>query len=817
MSTSRYVAKKLQPFITSRADLTQQFEKLEKEQKEEERLNDQYFDQLGKLEKEYDTLAHILEDYGKKTVGKQNGDSDQDQNLDSRIEKAVIETLGLYLLAGSRKEQLEALQEREMAKKQTALNLTLGKTAVNDLKILEDSNELNEEEYGYYVTLKSDDACMQVKIPATIKTFKELKQIIKTCFMLEENQIFCTDQMGNLFQDNMILLDQIYPPLYDLMKKYQPMVGIQVVKQVKLKEFIQSGDESLMSDDGARFFIKRYQTAKPVQKKIDWSQYLGYLNKFKYFIETVLFLIVLGLFLVVQIDQVKFTTSSSVITSFSKQMQISKSLLSPIKNISQLINQTLSYSNDNHQYPSYPLITGLLIQTLVKQVIYNFIQEKFEDCSILNNNQKQMFIDKNQSCLDFSTVLMDNLTEDYEFNKFNPSVYNQQFGGYVWELNLASQEDFNQNIELLFEKNWIKYNIKQSQFILNYFNSPTKRLIQVVITTIYLFNDMLLNFNTITLDSFDLNKPSETEDLYDEILFYLSILLLSSSFLDFFSIYLKTSKNPFVLLYQSYTELKSKQRKLQSKKKELSTLEQQDLQQKELIVGDYFILKVSVVYIVIKIPLIFDFVYILSNIAILIRGSIQRSYQDALDDIQINSTEFQDASQLIVPAFLLRIFTGILVIFLMTSIIRFLGNWSPYLKCYGLVMIRFNKQSSFLLLVLIFIISISAMSWSITIQGKLIGQDNFLYDFLGLLRCTLKYGMHNDLEDQGLENNYQKEISYSFDTRYLQYLIVLVITFIMIPIFISLMTQQVHNTKLEAKQKMIEMEKEKKEEQQKKK
>ncbi|CAD8102937.1 unnamed protein product [Paramecium primaurelia] len=808
MSTSRYVAKKLQPFITSKLELTQQLENLEKEQKEEERLNDQYFDILGRMEKEYETLVHILEDYNRRTVVKQNGDTDQDQNLDSRIEKAVIETLNLYLLGNSRKEQLEALQEREVAKKQSALNLTLGKTVITEQKQVEDENELNEDEYGYYVTLKSDHTSMEVKIPATIKTFKELKQIVKSCLMLEENEIFCTDQMGNLFQDDMNLLNQIYPPLYDLMKNYQPIIGIEVVKQVKLKELIQSGDESLLSDDGARYFIKRLKTTKPVQKKINWSLYLGYLNNFKYFIETILFLMVLGLFLVVQIDQVKFTTSSSVLTSFGKQMQVSKSLISPIKNISQIINQTLTYSNDNHQYPSYPLVTGLLIQTLVKQ-------EKLEDCSILNKNQKQMFIDKNQSCLDFSTILMDNLNEDYQFNRFNPSIYNEQFGGYVWELNLGSKEEFNQNIELLFQQNWVKYNIKQSKFILNYFNSPTNRLIQVVITTIYLFNDMLLNYNTITLDSFDLSKTSETEDFYDEIIFYLSILLLSSSLLDFFAIYLKTSDNSFIFLYQSYTDLKNKQKKLQSRKKELSSVEQQELQQKELIIGDYFIMKISVVYLVIKIPLIFDFVYILSNIAIIIRGTIQEVYMNALNDIQINSKEFQDASQLIVPAFLLRIFTGVLIIFLMASIIRFLGNWSPYLKCYGLVMIRFNKQSSFLLLVLIFIISISAMSWSITIQGKIIGQDNFFYDFLGLLRCTLKYGMHNDIGDQGLENNYQKEISYSFETRYLQYLIVLVITFIMIPIFISLMTQQVHNTKVEAKQKMIEMEKEKEENKQK--
>ena len=28
------------------------------------------------------------------------------------------------------------------------------------------------------------------------------------------------------------------------------------------------------------------------------------------------------------------------------------------------------------------------------------------------------------------------------------------------------------------------------------------------------------------------------------------------------------------------------------------------------------------------------------------------------------------------------------MLFLMLAINRFLGNWSPYLKCYGLVMIR---------------------------------------------------------------------------------------------------------------------------------
>ena len=45
-----------------------------------------------------------------------------------------------------------------------------------------------------------------------------------------------------------------------------------------------------------------------------------------------------------------------------------------------------------------------------------------------------------------------------------------------------------------------------------------------------------------------------------------------------------------------------------------------------------------------------------------------------------------------------------------------------------------------------YIISVCAMSWIVTIQGKLVNHDNFFYTFLGLLRCTLRFGLDNDIE-----------------------------------------------------------------------
>ena len=87
---------------------------------------------------------------------------------------------------------------------------------------------------------------------------------------------------------------------------------------------------------------------------------------------------------------------------------------------------------------------------------------------------------------------------------------------------------------------------------------------------------MLLNYNSITLESFDLTKSTETDDLYDDIIFYLSIILLSSSLLgknlllfisDFFGIYLKNSDNPFILMYKSYCDIKIKKKNCNRKKK----------------------------------------------------------------------------------------------------------------------------------------------------------------------------------------------------------------------------------------------------------
>lgn len=58
------------------------------------------------------------------------------------------------------------------------------------------------------------------------------------------------------------------------------------------------------------------------------------------------------------------------------------------------------------------------------------------------------------------------------------------------------------------------------------------------------------------------------------------------------------------------------------------------------------------------------------------------------------------------------------------------------------------------------------MSWIVSLQGALVGHTDFVYSFLGLLRCTLKFGMHNQIHEQDLPPNPLDAISYSFETRY---------------------------------------------------
>lgn len=57
----------------------------------------------------------------------------------------------------------------------------------------DEENGIEKDEYGYFITVRSEGKTMNLKIPATLKTFKDLKVIVKSCFMLEENEIYCTD------------------------------------------------------------------------------------------------------------------------------------------------------------------------------------------------------------------------------------------------------------------------------------------------------------------------------------------------------------------------------------------------------------------------------------------------------------------------------------------------------------------------------------------------------------------------------------------------------------------------------------------------
>ncbi|CAD8080979.1 unnamed protein product [Paramecium sonneborni] len=803
MTSISYNTKKLRPFKTQRDQLLNDLKKLQQEYAEEEKLNDLYFDEIGKAEKEYDALLKQLEQHQKQHQDKTAGSVSQEtQGIDAKLEHEVTQTLKLFLLNVSKKEILEMVQEQEIAKRQTQYqnrNLTLNLKQDEEIAKAEDEQQDN----GYYITLKNQSNAVQVKVPGTIKTFKELKQIVKSCFMAEDNEIFYTDQMGNLLQFDMNVLNELYPPIYELLKNYEPIVGVQIIKQKKQKEDkinTSINDEILFTEAYPEGLTKGYRQTRRLENKINWSLYLGYLNKVKYFFESCLFILLLFLFILTEINQIKFVTNTQILASFQNSYPIQRSYSKPVFDIAALINQTLGEVNDTHIFSNYPLKSALLIQKLVQE-------EDLEECHILNQNQKDIFLNKNQSCLNFDQLFIEDLEGDFPQSQFDPSKYDNYFGGYVWQLNLTNQESLTNSLQEMESQNWLRYNIKQSQFILNYFNSPSQRLIQATISTLYLFNDEQLNYNSMQTQAFDLNAKTDQEILAHSIMFYVAILLLIPSFFDFFGFYFIGTENSLILIYLQYIELLNRRKKMQSKKRDLAPQEEREFQQKKLIVSDFFILNLKVLYVTIKIPLIFDIIYMLSNVSILIRSTISKSYQDELDKIEVGSDLYQDISMLITPLYTVRIYDGIQMLFLMIAVNRFLGNWSPYLKCYGLVIIRFNKESWFLLLVLIFIISICAMSWCITIQGKLVTHDNFFYSFLGLLRCTLKYGMHNDIAEQNLFNNYVKDISYSFDTRYIQYVIVMVLTMIMVPIFISLMTQQVHNTKEEAKQKMMDFNK----------
>lgn len=53
-----------------------------------------------------------------------------------------------------------------------------------------------------------------------------------------------------------------------------------------------------------------------------------------------------------------------------------------------------------------------------------------------------------------------------------------------------------------------------------------------------------------------------------------------------------------------------------------------------------------------------------------------------------SSEEFQDITDLEQAKTVLKVYSSLAVLFLMISVIRFLGNWSEYLRCYGVVIVR---------------------------------------------------------------------------------------------------------------------------------
>ncbi|CAD8117873.1 unnamed protein product [Paramecium sonneborni] len=800
MSNNQYNNKKLAPFKKQRDALKEEYKKFQQEQMEEEKLNDFYFDEIGRVEKEYESLIKSIEEYSKhnKTL-KTIRQTDQNQGLDETIEKNVIQTLNLFLLNTSKKEYLESIQEEEISKKQLQVgNLIMTQNQQKDEKQKEQENEKVILEDGYYLTLKQGNSSLLVKVPGTVRTFRELKQIVKSCCMAQESEIFYTDLMGNVLQPDMNILDQLYPPIYELLKNYQPAIGIKIIKQKKTKEDTKQTEADFGFDRGIQeLMTKQLRLNKRVEKAINWSKYMDYLTRFKYVLESILFVSLLILYAIIEINEIDFFTNTQLLQSLTLNMAIQKSYITPVTNISEIISFSIPNGSNNNLSPTYPLQSGLLVQTL----------DDINNCHILNENQKKVFIDLNQSCLQFDITQTSDLNKNYSKSNFDPKVYNEQFGGYVWEFNLSSRSSFQESFDLMMSENWLQFNIKESQFLLNYYNSPTQRVIQITITTLYLFNDRLLNYNSFRAEAFNLSQITKQVLVNKDIIFYCSIVLLISSFFDFFGLYFQGTKNNLIVIYLQYMDLINRKKKMEAKKKEISESDQKEIQQKELIVGEYIIINLKVVYITIRIPLVFDYIYILCQFGMVMKNTVDAYYEVALSEIDLHSDQYQDTSALIEPLFVTRLFSAVLVIFLMISIVRFMGNWSPYLKCYGLVMIRFNRESWFLLLVLMYIISVCAMSWIVTIQARLVNHDNFFYTFLGLLRCTLRFGLDNDIEQQGFYNTYAKELIYSFETKYLQYIIIITITMIMIPIFISLMTDLVQNTKVEAKQKMMEMRK----------
>lgn len=77
-----------------------------------------------------------------------------------------------------------------------------------------------------------------IEVPESVETFADLRKVIANFENAHESEVFFTDQLGNLILFNMRLLPGLYPPVYDLLRNYEPMIGVELVKPPKKDEEI---------------------------------------------------------------------------------------------------------------------------------------------------------------------------------------------------------------------------------------------------------------------------------------------------------------------------------------------------------------------------------------------------------------------------------------------------------------------------------------------------------------------------------------------------------------------------------------------------
>lgn len=80
--------------------------------------------------------------------------------------------------------------------------------------------------------------------------------------------------------------------------------------------------------------MRSFYNPKKNPKTINWSLYLNYLTNLKYFLESLLFIAVLILYSIVEINESDFFTNSQLLINMNSNIPLTKSYLDPIYNIS---------------------------------------------------------------------------------------------------------------------------------------------------------------------------------------------------------------------------------------------------------------------------------------------------------------------------------------------------------------------------------------------------------------------------------------------------------------------------------------------------